>query len=360
MLPDYYEILKIEKSASKAEVRQAYRHLAKQYHPDLNPGNKQAEENFKLINEAYKILSDEYKKAFYDLSMLYDAQGSPAPRENYPNNSYGRQRRYQPVYKKDKVVYSKKAYFQAFLLLGGLVIFAFIATILMNKYSSYYYYKEATKYAENGQYYSALSNLDHAITDFGSKNSEASILASEILIHKFQQYDEALGYIKTGFGFASLPGEKAQLFYLKGLCFKNKKQYKDAYHQYKLSLNYAPSFDSIFYEMGEMNTYVFKNYADAIKNFNTLLAINKGFSDAYFGRAYCYQQLGEHEKAIHDFERFIQLNDSEGMAYYLKSLSEIQLQQKEAACKDLWMAAERGISVANDLIFVYCPPKKTL
>jgi curved DNA-binding protein len=63
---DYYNILGVERSASADDVRKAYRKLAMQYHPDRNPGNKQAEEKFKEINEAYQVLSDKDKRARYD------------------------------------------------------------------------------------------------------------------------------------------------------------------------------------------------------------------------------------------------------------------------------------------------------
>lgn len=63
---DYYEILGIDKGASDADIKRAYRKLAKQYHPDLNPGDKEAEAKFKEVNEAYEILSDPQKKARYD------------------------------------------------------------------------------------------------------------------------------------------------------------------------------------------------------------------------------------------------------------------------------------------------------
>lgn len=63
---DYYKILGLERSASAEDARKAYRKLAMQYHPDRNPGNKQAEEKFKEINEAYQVLSDPQKKARYD------------------------------------------------------------------------------------------------------------------------------------------------------------------------------------------------------------------------------------------------------------------------------------------------------
>ena len=63
---DYYEVLGLNKNAGEAEIKKAYRSLAKKYHPDVNPGNAEAEAKFKEINEAYAVLSDADKKAKYD------------------------------------------------------------------------------------------------------------------------------------------------------------------------------------------------------------------------------------------------------------------------------------------------------
>ena len=63
---DYYEVLGIQKDASDDDIKKAYRQMAKKYHPDLNPGDKEAEARFKEVNEAYEILSDAQKKARYD------------------------------------------------------------------------------------------------------------------------------------------------------------------------------------------------------------------------------------------------------------------------------------------------------
>jgi DnaJ-class molecular chaperone len=63
---DYYDVLGVSRSASEKEIRQAYRKLARQYHPDLNPNDKQAGSKFKEIGQAYEVLSDADKRKLYD------------------------------------------------------------------------------------------------------------------------------------------------------------------------------------------------------------------------------------------------------------------------------------------------------
>src|SRR5215468_6553288 len=63
---DYYETLGVKRDASEDEIKRAYRKLARQYHPDRNPGDKQAETRFKEVQDAYDVLSDKTKRAQYD------------------------------------------------------------------------------------------------------------------------------------------------------------------------------------------------------------------------------------------------------------------------------------------------------
>ena len=91
---DYYEVLGVSKNATKDEIKKAYRKQALKYHPDKNPGDKKAEENFKEAAEAYEVLSNDEKRSRYDrfghagLDLGFDRYGSQGSESRYGTSGF--------------------------------------------------------------------------------------------------------------------------------------------------------------------------------------------------------------------------------------------------------------------------------
>ena len=88
-MDDLYKELGVDKNASSDEIKKAYRNLAFKYHPDRNEGNKEAEDKFKRINEAYSVLGDESKRRQYDLYGSSSSSGYSSSGSQGGNSSYG-------------------------------------------------------------------------------------------------------------------------------------------------------------------------------------------------------------------------------------------------------------------------------
>jgi DnaJ-class molecular chaperone len=86
---DYYGALGVKKNATADDIRKAFRKLARKYHPDVNPGDKKAEEKFKEISEANDVLSDEKKRKIFDQFGFYSDQIDPAQAEAAARGGYG-------------------------------------------------------------------------------------------------------------------------------------------------------------------------------------------------------------------------------------------------------------------------------
>src|SRR3954447_6373961 len=92
---DPYEVLGVQRSASNEDIQKAYRRLAKKLHPDLNPGNRESEEQFKKVASAYDLLSDPEKRARFDRGEI-DASGAERPQHEFYRDYAGAGAEYHP------------------------------------------------------------------------------------------------------------------------------------------------------------------------------------------------------------------------------------------------------------------------
>jgi DnaJ-class molecular chaperone len=96
---DFYKILNVQKKAGNDEIKKSYRTLARKYHPDLNPNNKEAEDKFKEISEAYEVLSDDEKRQSYDVGG-YDPRTQGSGRgPHYAHTQSGNNSRYRDIFR---------------------------------------------------------------------------------------------------------------------------------------------------------------------------------------------------------------------------------------------------------------------
>lgn len=356
---DYYQILGIDRTASEKDIKLAYRKLAKKYHPDKNVGDKEAEERFKQITEAYNVLSNASHKAIYEFSdnspnqpwvntfTFEESLKNSKNRKNKPGTfDYNKSNKQKSNSKKTRIL----AGVSVFIIV---VILGSIAYTMVN-YSSKYYYGIGIEQYEEKQYSAALDNLESSLTLFGANNTAAFLLIGKILTHQYRDYNRAIYYIDKGLAIAGNNSLKAELYYLKGKCLKSQKKFRSAYVNYKLAAVMDLRIDSLYHDLAELNCFVFKNYEDAIKYFNTLISINPSFLDGYLGRAFSYQKIGEHQKAVTDLKYFIENDSKNGTAFYLKGISEIALSHPKTACADFQKALNLDVKGALRLIAKHC------
>jgi len=160
-MKNYYEILGISTTATQEEIKQAYHKLAKKYHPDINPNNKQAEEQLKEINEAYNTLSDIDKKTDYDNKYNYYFSNNTDSSQSYNQveTDYIRNLKNKAINKNDK---------EAQLELGNIYFYG--RGVKENEQEAFYWFRRA-----------AINESMEAM-DFLNENASKSPFAAKELI----------------------------------------------------------------------------------------------------------------------------------------------------------------------------------
>lgn len=277
-MSNYYQILHIAESASPDEIKQAYRKMAKKYHPDLHRNDKRYEEQFKLINEAYNHLSDSYKRSIYDHKLAYQRlQNSRSHFErstaSYQSaTTYRRKRR--PPYRPDpkEKVYDlsneKKGSLYAFLFVGVVSLIVFMA-------NSIYQYSQEQKLLH------AKELLDNKFAQIDSLYFAENITSAMELVRQSKYDIEEMLYAKNYY-----------FTLIKQRELKAQQQYNTA------------------------------QYDSALLNLLIVYEINNYQAQGFFYQvAICYKNTGKSENAINILEDL--LTEDEGNISYLNELGHL-------------------------------------
>lgn len=354
-MPDYYEILGIQSTATSGQIKVAYRRLALKYHPDRNPENILAEKKFIEIALAYEILSDPIKRNRYDNGLSNDIN------ESFEEDLRTRRRppppHYYATYKPEKVTYSRKVYAYATATVIAIVLLAVAFPIYLLQVSSTKYYNEAISYYFAGRYYSALQNVDLSLQDFSSTNAEACALASVILVHKLKKYDYGLNYINQGLDYDPGDSLESEFHYLKGICLDKTQKPKKALAEFGQVKSFSHTYDSSLLRSAIILAFKTADLDSAEDLLSQLIIRNKDHYEAIYFKGLIYEKRDSHTKAYEIFSNLVDKPFNPAATYYHLARAEIKLNLPDSACAHLKIASTYNLIEAQQLMKLHCKKK---
>jgi curved DNA-binding protein CbpA len=396
---NFYEILGIPRTADPSTIRAAYKRLAMEYHPDVNPQKPGAEEMFKKINEAYHTLSDPAKKLNYDTKMmllpLYAAAQYEEEMRKRRRYWYWKRRQQEEheggyYYKLDKEYFKNQALaFLVFIVISGF-FFALVHTAdyIMEQ-------KHLARWRENSV------SLNQVKVMFGEGqfdeafNMIRSLKKKDPLEFRFIYANDSLVHELRGIAdreYRNHDFARAISHYLTlqeyeqpvtfetlrkvALCQYYIGNYGEALQAFKHLHNQRPWDLELVYEIAVINLEKLDNPAEALTYF-TLgkklfkqnltqvygaafeIIINPSdvpdiYYDIFEGRAICNLKMKNYYDAVTDCNWAVFLRPQRGKAFKMRAEAYAELNHRHKVCKDLYEAQMRGVNVDNDFKRKFC------
>jgi tetratricopeptide (TPR) repeat protein len=393
-LADFYKILGLEHTADSTQIRTAYKRLAMQYHPDRNPGNPEAEEIFKLVNEAYHILSDPLKKSRYDsrhVANTISAHQTEAYWREMQRKQYARwQHTQKKRYTFDREYFRIQGLaFLVFLVMAG-ICFAII-------HSANYYialqrqeeWRQKRLLVMEVNLLFGSGKIDEAIETIIALHKKEPlefqfVKARDSLVdelrylaeQKFEtrQYDSALHYLKPLKKYEYPP--RAETLRKISVCEYNLGSYEDALVSLKQLFNQQPWNLELAYHIGmislqyqndlnEATHYftigkkIFKdNLTEAYGEAFVVVMDPKDVPDIYFeifiASANTNVALKKYKEAEKDLNWAIHLRETRPEGYRLRAITHARARKFATVCSDLLKAQKFGATDVESLQQKYC------
>ncbi len=392
-MKNYYTILGIRSTSNVAEIKAAYKKLAKAYHPDKNPGNPEAEEKFKLINEAYQTLTDYNKRSRYDAQFQTP---SPQHRKNYSRERRSNSRSYSQPSQEEQYYKIDKTYFRNQGL--TLLVFVVIAGLCLIVIQSFRYFEGLERTRQYDIITSNLYSIDslfssgkvteafsilHALTKKGSidlriQNAHDSLINNlqrrATIKYGSQQFSSAITdyfllrqyeepkRLETTLKIAqcqyALENYNEAVVVLKEI---DKERPNDLELLYEISLIYLNNIhnaNEALHYLSRGKVLIEQSSMEKIGN-SFHFSINPEdtpeiYYEIFEAHAEVNVALGNFNEVIEDCNFAIHLRSSKSKPYKLRAMANIGNNTLESVCVDLQKAKERGDQETADLEKKYC------
>lgn len=391
-MQDFYEALGVSRTASQAQIKIAFKKMAMRYHPDRNPGNKQAEETFKFLNEAYHTLSDPVKRSRYDSRFhiiteeINEAYWREIKRKRYEQWRHKR----DSYYRLDKNYFKIQGLaFLVFLLIAGFC-FAIINT-------AHYYVRQ--QQMEKWRANSLQLKQVNGLFDMGRFHDAFTMIRS---MEEKEPLDFRFGFVRDSLiatlrktadkEFRNQDFRSAVTHYIvlknyehpvryetlenMSMCQYYLGNFKESLEALKHLHNQQPGNLGLVYKIGSINLEKLDNPKEALHYFsigkklfkeNLSRVYGNAFQivmnpadvpDIYYsifrGRALANIRVGNYAEAVTDCNWAIFLSGDNSEGYYLRAVAHINANDYSVACDDIYKARQLGSEEAYALSTRYC------
>jgi len=243
---DYYHILEVPRTAAASEIKASYKRLAMKHHPDHNLNNPFAEDYFKRVNEAYRVLGDSSRKYWYDVGLSVPTASRPytyptsQPQYHEPEQSYAPYTNDYDVQNLVSPSMKRKIAFFTLIFCGLMVFFGLWFYGYMNERSARLYLGEAElMYKEKENRY-ALIKITNAL-QYKPNYLEAHLLRAKIHISMFNYLRAAEDYdLVISKHFFANEQQKADVYYMRGWCYFKAYNFEDASKDFEVAVTAFP------------------------------------------------------------------------------------------------------------------------
>ncbi|HSZ24407.1 MAG TPA: DnaJ domain-containing protein [Cytophagaceae bacterium] len=353
-----YDILGVSSSASTADIKATYKKLAKQYHPDKNPGSTWHEDQFKRINQAYQILSNPIQRRIYDDRLEYEIFHKQKPKTN-PNPPPPRKKTTaykRPVYTEKKpyeIIISNK---KLNLIILGYYLIAIVALELCYQLIDYQktrqLFVKAQEYEKRGQFDEAIRTYA-AIIAMNDGDDEAYEKRGIVKLKAGSDIQDALDDFSDAIDNTRNPSDTLVMKHAK--CHFNLQNYSLALVDFESILNKedSPQPDSFFYYKATCNFFL-AHYQAAISDYSKFIQTTPNSGEAHFKRGFCYYQIKDYKNALPDYNYTIKWQPENGENYYYRGFIKFALKDSINGCMDITDAFLLGFSEAGEAMKKHC------